>query len=78
MRNAYKVVVGKFKGKKQLVRPSCRWEDNIKMDLKETACGNVDWTHLTQDRGHGTVSTADIEFVIESRENSHGIGQGAT
>jgi hypothetical protein len=34
-RNAYKIFVGKPEGKRQLGRPSCRWEDNIKMDLRE-------------------------------------------
>jgi len=27
-----------------------RWEDNIKMDLLEVGCGNVDWIELAQDR----------------------------
>jgi hypothetical protein len=31
-------------------RPSCRWEDNIKMDLQEVGCGDVDWIDLAQDR----------------------------
>ena len=35
-RNACKIVVGKSEGKRQLRRYKCRWEDNIKMDLKET------------------------------------------
>jgi hypothetical protein len=34
-RNAYKILVGKSEGKRQLVRPRCRWADNIKMDLRE-------------------------------------------
>jgi len=34
-RGVYKVLVGKPEGKKPLVRPRCRWEDNIKMDLQE-------------------------------------------
>jgi hypothetical protein len=28
-------LVGKLKGKRQLGRPELRWEDNIKMDLRE-------------------------------------------
>jgi hypothetical protein len=31
-RNAYRVSGGKPEGKKQLRRPRCIWEDNIKMD----------------------------------------------
>jgi hypothetical protein len=34
-RNAYRVLVGKLEGKKPLGRPRWRWEDNIKMDLRE-------------------------------------------
>jgi hypothetical protein len=34
-RNAYRLLVGKPKGKRPLGRPSHRWEDNIKMDLRE-------------------------------------------
>jgi hypothetical protein len=33
-----------------LGRPRRRWEDNIKMDLRETGFGDVDWIHLAQDR----------------------------
>ena len=29
---------------------SCRWEDNIKMDLQEVGCGGTDWIELAQDR----------------------------
>jgi hypothetical protein len=34
-RGAYRVLVGRKEGKRPLGRPSCRWEDNIKIDLKE-------------------------------------------
>jgi hypothetical protein len=34
-RNAYKILVGKPEGKRPLGRPSRRWMDNIKMDLRE-------------------------------------------
>jgi len=32
-RGAYRVLVGKPQGKRQLGRPRRRWGDNIKMDL---------------------------------------------
>jgi hypothetical protein len=38
-RNAYKILVGKPEGKRPLVRPRRRWEDNMKMDLRETGFG---------------------------------------
>jgi hypothetical protein len=30
--------------------PKRRWEDNIRMDLREIDCGCVDWIHLALDR----------------------------
>ena len=49
MRNSYRVLVGKPEGKRQLVRPRPRWEDNSKMDLSEVEWG-MDWIDLVQDR----------------------------
>jgi hypothetical protein len=45
-RGVYRVLVGKPKGKRPLVRPRRRWEDNIKMDLQEVGCGGMDWIEL--------------------------------
>jgi len=47
---AYKTLVGKPEGKKELGRLRCRWEDDIKIDLKEKACAALQWIHLAQDR----------------------------
>jgi hypothetical protein len=52
-RAVYRVLVGKPEGKGPLGRPSCRWEDNIKMDLQEVGCGCMDWIDLAQDRAGG-------------------------
>jgi len=49
-RGVYRVLVGKPEGKRPLGRPRRRWEDNIKMDLQEVGCGDVDWIELDQDR----------------------------
>jgi hypothetical protein len=49
-RGVYRVLVGKPEGKRPLGRPRCRWEDNIKMDLQEVECGDMDWIGLAQDR----------------------------
>jgi hypothetical protein len=48
-RNAYKIFVGKPKGKRKLGRPRCRWVGNIKMNLREIGSGNMDWIDLAQD-----------------------------
>jgi hypothetical protein len=42
-RGMYRVLVGKPEGKSPMRRPRRRWEDNIKADLQEVGCGNVDW-----------------------------------
>ncbi|KAJ4451751.1 hypothetical protein ANN_03222 [Periplaneta americana] len=49
-RNAYRVLVGRPEGKRSLGRPRRRWEDNIKMDLREVGYGDRDWINLAQDR----------------------------
>jgi hypothetical protein len=36
---AYRALVGKPEGRRPLGRPRRRWEDNIKMDLREVGCG---------------------------------------
>jgi hypothetical protein len=50
LRNAYSTLVGKPEGKRLLERPTPRWEDNIRMDLRKIAWKNVDWIHQIQDR----------------------------
>ena len=45
----HRVLVGKPGGKITLGRPRRRWEDNIKMDLREVGRGG-DWIELAQDR----------------------------
>ena len=49
-RGVYRVLVGKPEGKRPLVRPRHRWEDNIKMDLQEVGCEGMDWIKLAEDR----------------------------
>jgi len=49
-RGVYRVLVGKSEGKRPLGRPRRRWEDNIKIDLQEVGCGDMDWIELAQDR----------------------------
>ncbi|KAJ4443678.1 hypothetical protein ANN_05353 [Periplaneta americana] len=49
-RNAYRVLVGRPEGKRPLGRPRRRWEDSIKMDLREVGYDDRDWINLAQDR----------------------------
>jgi hypothetical protein len=48
-RNAYRLLVGKPKGRRPLGRPRRRWVDNIRMDLVEVEWGDVDSIGLAQD-----------------------------
>jgi hypothetical protein len=45
MINVYRLLVGILEGR-ALERPWSRWEDNIKLHLKETGCECVDWIHF--------------------------------
>ena len=49
-RGVYRVLVGKPEGTRPSGRPRRRWEDNIKMKLKEVGCGGMDWIELAEDR----------------------------
>jgi hypothetical protein len=49
-RDVYRVLVGRPEGKRPLERPRSRWEDNIKMDLKEIGIDGENWIRLAQDR----------------------------
>jgi hypothetical protein len=43
VRGAYNILVGRPERRIPLRRPRRRWEDNIKMDLREIGFGDVDW-----------------------------------
>jgi len=49
-RGVNRVLVRKPKGKKPLGRSRHRWEGNIKIDLQEVGCEDLDWIELLQDR----------------------------
>jgi hypothetical protein len=45
--DAYRILVGKPEGKRPLGRPGRRWEDNMKLDLREVGLGVIDWMETT-------------------------------
>jgi hypothetical protein len=63
-RNVYRVVMGKPEGKRPLGRSRRRWEDGIRMDLREIGWGSVDWIQLAQD---GDRSQALVNTVMNLR-----------
>jgi hypothetical protein len=54
-RGAYRALVGKPEGRRPLGRPRQRWEDNIKMDVREVGCGGMDWINIYQKTGQKTL-----------------------
>jgi len=48
-RGVYRILVLKPEGKRPLVRPRRRWEDNIKLDLREIRVDGANWIQLAQD-----------------------------
>jgi hypothetical protein len=51
-RSAFKILTGKPTGKRPLRRPRRRWEDNIRMDLKEIGTNTRNWVVSAQDRDY--------------------------
>ena len=51
-RSAFKILTGKPTGKRPFGRPRRRWEDNIRMDLKEISINTRNWIDSAQDRDY--------------------------
>jgi len=54
-RDVYRVLVRIPEGKRPLVRPRRRWEENIKMDFQEVGCGvwtGSSWLRIGTSGGH--------------------------
>jgi hypothetical protein len=68
-RNVCKVQMGKPEGKRPLGRPRRRWEDGIRIDLREICWGSVEWIQLAQDRDRwrALVNTVMILRVLAPR-----------
>jgi hypothetical protein len=49
-RNAYRILVGKPAGKSRVERPRCRWENNIKMSLRDIDWGDMSWINQVHER----------------------------
>jgi hypothetical protein len=49
-RGVYRFLVGRHEAKRPLGRPRRRWEDNIKMDLREIGIDGANWIRLARGR----------------------------
>jgi hypothetical protein len=69
-RKLYKVLVGKPNGKRPHGRPRRRWEDKIRMHLREIGLRCVDWIRLAQDRDRcRAVVSAVMNFRVLAPRN---------
>ena len=59
-RNAYRVLVGKHEVERSLGRPRHRWENNIKMVLREVSCDPGDWIDLAENRNQWQAYVRDV------------------
>jgi len=64
----HRVLMGKPEGKRPLGRPRHRWEDNIKIDLREVG-GGGDWMELAQDRDRWRT----LVYIVSRRTLLHGV-----
>jgi hypothetical protein len=46
----YRVLVWRTEGKRPLRRPRRRWEDNIKMDIREIGTDGANWIQLAREK----------------------------
>jgi hypothetical protein len=69
-RNASRILVGKPEGKKKLGRPTCRWQDNVKMNVREVGwvwtgliklkIGQVEGSCEQDDKPSGSIKCCEI------------------
>ena len=52
---AFKIITGKFTGKRLLGRPRRRWEENIRMDIKEIGINTRNLVYSAQDKDYWRV-----------------------
>ena len=51
-RSAFKILTDKPTGKRPLAMARCKWEDNIRIDLKELGITTRNWVDSAQDRDY--------------------------
>jgi hypothetical protein len=68
-RGVYRVLVGRPEGTRPLGGPGRRWEDNIKMDLREIGIDVAKWIQLAQDRVQWRACMNTVIFFDKLSDN---------
>ena len=64
-RSTFKILTGTPTGKRPLGRPRRRWEDNIRMDLREISINTRNWVDSAQDRDYWiTLANAALNLQV--------------
>ena len=69
-RSAFKTLTGTPIGKRRLGRPRFRWEDNIRIDLKEIGINTRNWVDSAQDRDYWRAhecSIVPLDFIRDRK-----------
>jgi hypothetical protein len=70
-RGIFRVLVRRPQSKRPLGRPRRRWEDDIKLDLREIGIDGANWIHLAQDRVHWRVLVNTVmKFLFPRRKQA--------
>jgi hypothetical protein len=64
MINACNILIPKSEDKRPLGRPRRKWEDNIRIDLRETGWEGVDWMDLAQSRDQWRVLVNVVMTIL--------------
>ena len=63
--SAFIILTGKPTGKRPLGRPRNRWEDHIRMDIKEISICRRNWVDVAQNRGYWrALMNATLRFRV--------------
>ena len=64
-KSAFKILTGKPTGKRTLGRSRCRWEESIRMDLKERGINTSKWVDSALDRDYwGALVNAALNLGV--------------
>jgi transposase len=72
-RGVYRVLIGMPEGKRPLGRPRRRWENNIKMDLREIGMDGAKWIRLAQDRVQWRACVKERKQYFKSSGHRSGV-----